>query len=127
MNQLTAKQLSPRELAAYDAPFPSRIYMTGVQCSPRSSTQSAIRRRMRQPHRSSRSWTKPLATFWGLLNTSFGSKASVRNAWLAPAVPGAAGQPSHLYPDASHFIQEDEGRDLAQRVAAFIKANPLRG
>jgi haloalkane dehalogenase len=40
-------------------------------------------------------------------------------------VPGAAGQPHHAYPDANHFIQEDEGPDLARRVVAFVEANPL--
>ncbi len=127
VNQLTAKQLSPRELAAYDAPFPSRIYMTGVRVFPSLIDTVSDPPTNAAAAQVFRSWTKPLATFWGLLDPSFGSKGSVRNAWLAPAVPGAAGQPSHLYPDASHFIQEDEGRDLAQRVAAFIKANPLRG
>jgi len=127
VNQLTAKQLSRRELAAYDAPFPSRIYMTGVRVFPSLIDTVSDPPTNAAAAQVFRHWTKPLVTFWGLLDPSFGSKASVRDAWLPSVVPGAAGQPSHIYPDASHFIQEDEGRDLARRVAAFIKANPLHG
>jgi len=71
-------------------------------------------------------WTKPLVAFWGLLDPSFGRKASMRDEWLPSVVPGAAGQPTHIYPDASQFIQEDKGPDLARRIAASIEANPIR-
>jgi pimeloyl-ACP methyl ester carboxylesterase len=35
-------------------------------------------------------------------------------------VPGAAGQPHHVFPDASHFSQEDVPDELAERILAFV-------
>ncbi len=39
-------------------------------------------------------------------------------------IPGAAGRDHHRYPDASHFLQEDQGVDIARRLIAFIDASP---
>jgi pimeloyl-ACP methyl ester carboxylesterase len=35
-------------------------------------------------------------------------------------VPGAQGQPHHLFPEASHFIQEDVPEELVERILAFV-------
>ncbi len=123
VNALTATKLSPPELAAYDAPFPSRIYMTGVRVFPSlintigdPPTNAAARKVFN-------SWTKPLLTLFGRLDHNLGTDAV--QAELRDTVPGAKGQLHHAYTDANHFIQEDKGADLARRVVAFMKANPI--
>lgn len=45
---------------------------------------------------------------------------------LTSHIPGAEGQ-SHERLQASHFIQEDIGEILADRVIKFIQANPIEG
>jgi haloalkane dehalogenase len=44
--------------------------------------------------------------------------------FLIREMPGAANQPHHRYPDTSHFLQADQGVDIAKRVNEFIAANP---
>jgi pimeloyl-ACP methyl ester carboxylesterase len=45
--------------------------------------------------------------------------------FLTTEMPGAVNQPHHKYPDASHFLQADQGVDIAKRVNEFIAANPI--
>ena len=65
---------------------------------------------------------KPTLTLFGRLDPNLGSDGV--QAEIRDRVPGAVGQPHWAYPDANHFIQEDKGPDLAQRVVAFVRANP---
>jgi haloalkane dehalogenase len=39
-------------------------------------------------------------------------------------VPGAAGQAHETIRRAGHFLQEDKGAEIAQKIAAFIAATP---
>jgi haloalkane dehalogenase len=120
---LTAVGLSEEERAAYDAPFPSRIYMTGPRVFP-----SLINTLGGPPNNAAarevfNGWTKPLLTLFGRLDENLGTDAV--QAEMRDAVPGAQGQAHHAYEDAHHFIQEDQGPDLAARVIEFMRANPI--
>jgi haloalkane dehalogenase len=122
---LSERAHRPEELAAFDAPFPERIYMAGPRVFPslintigEAPTNQAAREVFD-------AWTKPLLTIFGRLDRTLGSDAI--QAEMRDRAPGAAGQPHHAYPDANHFIQEDKGPDLARRVDAFIRDNPLPG
>jgi haloalkane dehalogenase len=119
----TAIEISEEEEAAYDAPFPELIYMSGVRVFP-----SLINTLGEYPNNIGarlvfNEFEKPLLTLFGRLDQNLGSEAV--QAELRDTVPGAQGQPHHAYPDAAHFIQEDKGEDLAWRVVDFIGANPL--
>jgi haloalkane dehalogenase len=123
LQALTATELSPEELAAYDAPFPERIYMTGPRVFPsliNTVSEEPTNQAARQVFDA---WNKPMLTLFGRGDQTLGSDAV--QAEMRDRVPGAVGQPHHAYPDANHFIQEDEGPDLARRVVAFVEANPL--
>ena len=118
-----ARAGSEEEEAAYDAPFPDLIYMSGVRVFP-----SLINTLGEYPTNIGarlvfNEFEKPLLTLFGRLDQNMGSEAV--QAELRDTVPGAQGQPHHAYPDAAHFIQEDKGEDLAWRVVDFIGANPL--
>ena len=65
---------------------------------------------------------KPFLALAGRFDPNLGSEAT-QNAWIE-RVPGARGQDHRRY-EASHFIQEDVGRDLAAQVVAFMRANPI--
>lgn len=118
----TATDLTPGEIAAYDAPFPSLVYMTGIRAFP-----SLINTLGEEPtNHSARAvldaWEKPFLTFAGRLDRLVGTEAV--QAELRDTVPGAVGWPHHAYEDADHYIQEDTGEDLARRVVAFLAASP---
>lgn len=118
-----ATDLTEEELAAYDAPFPSLVYMAGVRTFP-----SLIVTLNEEPTNEAAravfdAWEKPLLTLFGRLDMNLGSEAV--QAELRDTVPGAQGQPHHAYEDASHFIQEDKGEDLAYRVVDFMRTNPI--
>ena len=95
----------------------------------RSPNASTWRAHASFPHSSTRSvWSRPMrrragCSTPGTSRCSRCSDAGTRpsapttiQAEIRDTVPGAAGQAHHAYPDANHFIQEDEGVDLARRV-----------
>lgn len=123
LQALTTIELRDDELRAYDAPFPERIYMTGPRVFPsliNTVSEEPTNLAARQVFDT---WDKPMLTLFGRADRTLGSEQI--QAETRDRVPGAVGQPHHAYPDAHHFIQEDEGQDLARRLVAFIDANPL--
>jgi pimeloyl-ACP methyl ester carboxylesterase len=119
---LTTRELSAAERRAYDAPFPSLVYMAAPRSFPslintlgEAPTNVAARAVFD-------AFEKPVLTLFGRRDPNLGSEAV--QAEMRDRVPGAAGQPHHAYSDGHHFIQEDEGPDLARRVVDFLRANP---
>ncbi|MEL7207422.1 MAG: alpha/beta fold hydrolase, partial [Actinomycetota bacterium] len=113
---------SEDELAAYDAPFPTRIHMAGVRAFPslintlgHPPTNEAARAALD-------AFDRPVLGMFGLKDPIFGNEAS-RNATRVQ-IKGAEGQPHQDFPDAGHFIQEDSGPELAAAVADWILATP---
>ena len=114
--------LTEDELAAYDAPFPSRIYMAGVRAFP-----SLINTLGEAPTNERASvvldaFERPVLTLFGRRDEGMGTEAV--QSLIRDRVVGAAGQPHHAYDDAGHFIQEDKGEDIARRVVQFIASTP---
>ena len=114
--------ITAEELAAYDAPYPSRIHMAGVRTFPslintigHAPTNEAARATLD-------AFARPVLGMFGLKDAIFGDEGT-RNATRIQ-IAGAADQPHHDYPDAGHFIQDDVGEDLAHRIADWIAATP---
>ena len=112
------------EATAYDAPYPSRIHMAAIRTFPslintigHAPTNEAARAALD-------AFPRPVLGMFGLKDAIFGD-IDTRNATRVQ-IAGAAGQPHHDYPDAGHFIQEDEGPDLARRIVEWIAATPVR-
>ncbi len=118
IDALTSREHTPKELAAYDAPFPERVYMAGPRVFPSLINTIGVEPTNEEARRVFDAWDKPLLTLFGRRDQTLGTDDV--QAELRDTVPGAAGQAHHAYPDANHFIQEDEGVDLARRVNAFI-------
>jgi haloalkane dehalogenase len=111
--------LTPGELAAYRAPFPDPSYQAGICQFP---LLIAV-----QPDNpgvpANREVWKRLGRFDKPFLTLFGAKDPVSRGGeklLQEHVPGAAGQAHHVFPDASHFIQEDVPDELVERILGFV-------
>ncbi|MEZ4281817.1 MAG: haloalkane dehalogenase [Myxococcota bacterium] len=113
--------LRPGELAAYLAPYPDPAYEAAlcsfpglIAAQPGNPGVAANRAAWARLGR----FEKPFLTLFGAKDpiTRGGEKALIAH------VPGAAGQPHHVFPDASHFIQEDEPDALVERVLQFIRS-----
>ena len=114
---LTYFPLSEAERNAYDAPFPARITMAAPRSFPGlanelgGKTASAIE--------GLKAYEKPFLTIWASNDPgNLGTKEAQQT--LIDWVPGAIGQNHTRLPKASHFLQDDQGAEIAQRINQFI-------
>ncbi len=114
LDRATFTQLSAAELAAYDAPFPEEIAKAGPRVFP-----SLVLRSKGAPQQE---WVqlqaleKPFLTLWAPGDPILGEWQP----YFTENVKGAEGQPHATFEQASHFLQEDVGVDLARHMNAFI-------
>jgi len=105
------------EEAAYDAPFPSRIYMAGPRVFPSLVNEC--------PGVNYEAWEgltnykKPFLTIWANNDPGNLGRCETQDNFINN-VPGAAGQPHVRLPEASHFLQDDQGPEIARRIVEFI-------
>ena len=113
-------ELPAEVIAAYDAPFPDERHKTGarrfpllVPTSPGDPAAPANRRAWEALRR----WEKPFLTAFG------DSDPITRGAdvLLREAIPGTRGQPHTTLERAGHFLQEDQGEELARVVVDFVR------
>lgn len=121
MQRTTVSKLSDAEVAAYEAPFPSFIYMAGPRTLP--SMNAGIRGQQLAAWERLKKFEKPFLSLIGLKDTLLG-RPSIQKKWVAK-VPGAKGQNHEQFEQANHFIQEDIGEEMADRTHQFIVDNPL--
>lgn len=121
-NVATVVSLSIPELHAYDAPFPSQIYMSGVRAFPSLINTVGDIPTNEKAREVLDNFEKPTLTIFSERDPNMGSEAT--QSLIKDRVKGAIGQPHHRYPDSAHFIQEDKGEDLARRINEFIQLNP---
>lgn len=116
-----ARNLSPAEIAAYEAPFPddsytacARIFPSLVPTSPDDpeapANQAAwdVLRGFDRPVLCAFSDGDPV--------TAGGERAFIDQ------VPGVQGQPHTTIEDAGHFLQEDKGPEIARLIVDFIES-----
>jgi haloalkane dehalogenase len=110
---------SPAERAAYDAPFPSSAYQAGarmlpslVPTEPSDPAVPANRAAWAELGK----WEKPFLTLFGKNDPILGRADGL----LQAQVPGAKGQP-HERTWGGHFVQEDRGAWLAERVLSWLR------
>lgn len=119
LQSATLSELTPGEVAAYDAPFPddtfkegARIFPTLVPTSPDDPAADANRAAWEVL----RAWDKPLICCFSDSDpvTAGGDKP------FRSLVPGAQGQPHVTVERAHHFFQEDAAPQLTQVVLDAI-------
>jgi len=114
-----ATALSPAEVAAYDAPFPTRRHRLAARLFPRfvpAEPDNPEREANEAAWRVLEHWNKPFLTLFSTRDpiTRGGERA------FQQRVPGAAGQPHTAIRGAGHFLQEDKGAELARHINAFM-------
>jgi haloalkane dehalogenase len=116
--------LTPGEMAAYDAPFPSRRFRTAARLMPGFvpiTPDDPERERNEQAWAVFERWEKPFLTLFS--NRDPVTRGGHR-AWQQ-RVPGARDQPHAVIRGAGHFLQEDAGVEVAEAIVAFMRATPV--
>lgn len=114
-----AQGLADDAVAAYDAPFPDRRHRMGARVFPGfvpATPADPEHERNEQAWAVLRAWDKPFLTLFG------GRDPITRGGdqLFHDAVPGTNGQPHAILRGGGHFIQEDCGPELAQRIVSFM-------
>ena len=119
----TVTPLSPEVLAAYDAPFPDETYKAGVRQFPLlvpTTPDNPASEANRLAWQSLQQFTKPFITAFSDSDpiTAGGDKV------LQKLIPGCKGQAHTTIEQGGHFLQEDQGKQLAEVLLTFMHANP---
>ncbi|MFZ9667981.1 MAG: haloalkane dehalogenase [Steroidobacteraceae bacterium] len=114
-----AQPLSPAEIAAYDAPFPTRRHRVAARMFPRfvpAEADNPEREANEAAWRVLESWNKPFLTLFSTRDpiTRGGERL------FQTRVPGAAGQAHTAIRGAGHFLQEDKALEIADHINRFI-------
>ncbi len=113
---LTRGTIGPDVAAAYDAPFPSFVYQAAIHVFP--SMVATIGDENDAAWESLGRFTRPFLYLGGDFDAN-GSPAIQRT--HTEHIPGAAGQAHERFP-VGHFIQEEIGPDMADRILRFVAA-----
>ena len=119
LQSATNTELTPGEVAAYDAPFPDDTYKEGARIFPSlvpTSPDDPAAAANKAAWEVFRQWDKPFVCCFsdGDPVTAGGDKP------FLSLVPGATGQPHVTIENAHHFFQEDAGPQLAQLLNDVI-------
>lgn len=118
---LTWFDLPAAEEAAYDAPFPRRDYMAAPRVF--ASLRNELPGLNQDAWANLTAFERPFLTVWADNDPKETGTCQVQQR-LVNSVPGAAGQPHVRLTEASHFLQDDQGPEIARRMVEFIAANP---
>jgi haloalkane dehalogenase len=118
----TTSTLDPAVVAAYDAPFPEERYKEGARQFPLlvpTSPDDPASADNRRAWEALRQFERPFLCAFsdGDPITAGADRQFLRE------VPGAAGQPHTTITGAGHFLQEDQGEELARVVISFIRGS----
>ncbi|HEY2388999.1 MAG TPA: haloalkane dehalogenase [Candidatus Binatia bacterium] len=111
---------TPEILAAYDAPYPDRRYKEGAHRFP---ALVPIERDMpgaaenREAWKTLAQWAKPCLLLFSDKDPVIGVPAGRVFERQMPHVG-----PMEVVKDAGHFLQEDKGEEIAERIVAFLDA-----
>lgn len=122
LNSASNRELSVAEQAAYHAPYPDATFMGGARRFP---ALVPVRPDMPSVAENKRAW-EVLTKFEKPWLTLFSDNDPISKGGekvFQDRVPGTKGQAHETMP-GGHFLQEDCGPELADRIDRFIKANP---
>jgi haloalkane dehalogenase len=122
LQNATVRKLSANELAAYDAPFPDGSYQAGAKIFP---SLVPITTEDPEAKNNKRAW-ELLSKFNKPFLTLFSDQDPITKGGERPLqkiIPGAQNQDHQIMLGGGHFLQEDIGPLLAERMIKFIKGN----
>ena len=120
---MTWFDLPEDEEAAYDAPFPSREYMAGPRTFP--SLVNEVPGTTEEAWAGLTSFHKPFLAIWAANDPGNLGSCDVQQ-HLVESIPGAAFQPHDRLAEASHFLQDDQGEEIATRLVEFYRDDSSR-
>ena len=121
VNGGTTRDLTPAEIAAYDAPFPDESYKEGARQFP---TLVPITPEHASVAENIAAW-KILSAFGKPVLTCFSDKDAVTRGGekaIIDRIPGAKGQPHTIIEGGGHFLQEDAPDQLCALIDTFVRA-----
>ena len=121
VNGGTTRNLTPAEIAAYDAPFPDESFKEGGRQFP---TLVPVTPEHASVAENVIAW-KVLSAFEKPVLTCFSDKDAVTKGGekaIIDRIPGAKGQPHTIIEGGGHFLQEDAPEQLCTIIDDFIRA-----
>jgi haloalkane dehalogenase len=112
-------ELPDEVVAAYDAPFPTPESKTGTLMFPElvpTELEHPSAPKMLEVREALTRWEKPALVLFGDSDPIFSPRAGER---MAERIPGAA--PAETIAGAGHFLQEDKGEELGERIARWLR------
>ncbi|MEM7139677.1 MAG: haloalkane dehalogenase [Actinomycetota bacterium] len=113
------RELTEAEIAAYNAPFPDESYLAGARefpCLVAITPEHGGVAENRAAHDVLATWDTPMLLQWGRADFVLGHLDTD----LLDLIPGTAGQPHRVYEDASHFVQDDVGEQIAAAMVDWL-------
>lgn len=114
----SASDLADDVVEAYNAPFPTPESKAGVVAfpelvpteieHPNAATMLEVRAALER-------WEKPALVLFSDSDPVFSTRAAER---MAARIPGAG--PAEIVSDAGHFLQEEKGEEIADRIVRFL-------
>lgn len=118
VENLTWYPVPDDEEEAYNAPFPSRIYMAGPRTFP--SLVTGMAGLNAEEWQTLSAFPRPLLTIWGSNDPGNLGQCATQDKYVCD-VPGAQGQAHVRLPESAHFLQDDQGEEIARRLVAFLQ------
>ena len=110
--------LADEVVAAYNAPFPTPESKAGVVAFPElvpTEADHPSAARMLEVRAALERWERPTLVLFSDSDPIFSPAAAER---LAARIPGAG--PAEIVAGAGHFLQEDKGEEIAERIVRFL-------
>ena len=107
---------------AYNAPFPTPESKAGVLAFPElvpTETDHPSAARMLEVRDALTSWERPTLVLFSDSDPIFSVQAAER---MAARIPGAG--PAEIVCGAAHFLQEEKGEEIAERIVRFVGSAP---
>ena len=112
-------ELAEDVVEAYNAPFPTPESKAGVVAFPElvpTEAEHPSAPKMLEVRAALERWEKPSLVLFSDSDPIFSPAAAER---LAARIPGAG--PAEIIAGAGHFLQEDRGEEIAERIVRFLR------
>ena len=116
----TVRTLSESEVTAYEAPFPDHTYQGGAKSFPSlvpTKPDDPEAQNNKKAWRELMQWEKPFLCLFSDSDpiTKGGERPFIK------LVPGAKHDQHETIQKAGHFLQEDKGKEIAEKMITYIK------
>jgi haloalkane dehalogenase len=118
-------ELADDVLDAYNAPFPTPESKAGVLAFPElvpTELEHPSAAKMLEVRTALDSWEKPALVLFSDSDPIFTPAAAER---MASRIPGSG--PAEIVAGAGHFLQEEKGDEIAERIVRFLADTPAAG